>query len=136
MSLTSAGGHRNFINRVLTDICLVLGEHSHYLVTKGLTHELLRDLASAKTVKRVGHVDCGTLADNEYVAEKFLELRVNDGSVNGQDTGSNLGRKRPASANKAVAVGRGCGGSWMSLPVKPTKILRDLLPTVQIPEDA
>ena len=87
-------------------------------------------------MKPVGHVDCGTLADIEYVAEELLELGVDDGSVNGQDTGSNLGRKRLASANKAVAVGRGCEESWMSLQVKPTKIYRDLLPTVQIPEDA
>lgn len=73
-------------------------------------------------VKPVGHVDCGTLADIEYVAEELLELRVNDGSVNGQDTGSNLGRKRLASANKVVTVGRGCGESWMSLQVRPKKI--------------
>ena len=105
VSLTSAGEHRNLIDRVLTDICLVLGEHPHYLVTKGLAHELLRDLARAKTVKPIGHVHCGTLADIKYVAEELLELGVNNGSVNGQDTGSNLGRKRLASANKAVTVG-------------------------------
>ncbi len=87
-----------------------------------MTHELLRDLASAKTVKPVGHIDCRTLADIEYVAEELLELGVNDGSVNGQDTGGNLGRKRFASANKAVTVGRGCSESWMSLEVKPLKI--------------
>ena len=103
-------------------MCLVLGEHSHYLVTKRLTHELLRDLATAKTMKSIGHVDCGTLADFEYVAEELLELRVNDGGVNGQDAGSNLGRNCLSSANKAVAIRRGCGESWMSLQMKAAKI--------------
>ncbi len=73
-------------------------------------------------MKPVGHVDCGALADIEYVAEELLELGVNDGGVNGQDTGGNLGRERLVSANKAVAVGRGCSESWMSLAVKPLKI--------------
>lgn len=136
MSLKRTAGHQNRINRVLTDIGLVLGEHSHCVIIKGLTHELLGDLASAKTVKPLGHVDCGTLANIEYVAEELLELGVNDGSVDGQDTRGNLGRKRLASADEAVAEGRGCGELWVSLQVKPTNLSRDLLPTVQIPEDA
>lgn len=115
---------------------LVLSQHSHCLVIKGLTHELLGDLASAKTVKPIGHVDCGTLANIEYVPEELLELWVNDGSVDGQGTRGNLGRKRLASAGEAVAEGRGCGDSRVSLQVKPIERYRDLLPTVQIPEDA
>lgn len=72
-----------------------------------MTHKLLGDLASAKTVKLLGHVDCGTLANIEYVAEEPLKLGVNDGSVDRQDTRGDLGRKRLASADEAVAVGRG-----------------------------
>lgn len=87
-------------------------------------------------VKLLGHVDCGALANIEYVAEEPLELGVNDWCVDGQDTRGNLGRKRLASTDKAVTEGRGCEESWVSLHVKPTKLFRDLLPTVQIPEDA
>ena len=90
---------------MLTDISLVLGDHSHCVVIKGLTHELLGDLATAKAVKPVGHVDCGTLAQIEYVAEELLELGVNDRNVDGQDARDNLGRKRLASADEAVAEG-------------------------------
>ena len=106
MSGTDAGEKWDLNYVALTDVCLVLGDHSHYLVTKGLTHELLRDLTTAKTVKPIGHVDCGTLADIEYVVEELLQLGVDDGSVNRQNTGSNLGRKRLASAGKAVTIGR------------------------------
>ena len=105
MSLKRAAGHQNRINKVLTDIGLVLGKYSHCVIIKGFTHQLLRDLASAKMVKLIGHVDCGTLANIEYVTEKLLELRVNNGSVEGQDTRGNLGRKRLASADEAVAEG-------------------------------
>ena len=83
-----------------------------------------------------GYIDCGTLADIEYVAEKLLELGVNHGSVGWQDTWGDLGGKRLASANEAVTEGRGCGESWVSLEAKPSKLYQDLLPTVQIPDDA
>lgn len=109
MSIKHAAGHQNQINEVLTDIGLILGEHSHHVIIKGLTHELLRDLASAKTVKPIGHVDCGALANIEHIADELLEFGVNDGSVDRQDTRGNLGRKCLASADEAVAVGRGCG---------------------------
>ena len=69
------------INRELTNIGLVLGEHPHRLLIKRMTHELLGNLASAKTVKLVGHVNCGTLADIEYLAQELLQLRVNDWSI-------------------------------------------------------
>ena len=58
-------------------------------------------------VKFLGYIDCGTLADIEYVAEKLLQLGVNHGSVYWQDTRGNLGGKRLASANEAVTEGRG-----------------------------
>ena len=74
-----------------------------------MTHELLRNLASAKTMKLFGHVDCGALANLEYVAKELLELGVNDGCVNRQFARSNLGRKRLASTDEALAEGRGCG---------------------------
>lgn len=86
-----------------------------------MTHKLLGDLASAKMMKLLGHVDCGTLAHIEDVAEEPLELRVNDRAVDGQETRCNLGRKRLSSADETVAEGRGCGKLWVSLQIKPLK---------------
>lgn len=122
MSLKRAAGHQNRINGVLTDIGLVLDEQCYCVVIKGMTHEQLGDLARGKMVKLLGHVDCGTLAYSEYVAEEPLELGMNGGSVYGQDTRGDLGRKRLASADEAVAVGRGCGELRVSLQFKPTKL--------------
>lgn len=75
------------------------------------------------------------MADVEYVSEELLDLGVNNRSVEGQDPRGDLGRERPASADEAVAERRGCGRVWVTLPVKPIKLYRHLLPTVQILED-
>lgn len=77
---------------MLTDVGLVLGEHSHHVVVESYTHELLGDLAGTETVKLLGHVHRGTLADFEDVAKELLELGVDDGGINRQETRSNLGR--------------------------------------------
>ena len=108
MSVRSAAGQLHRVDRVLTDIGFILSQHSHRIVIQVLTHELLGDLPGAKTVQIVGHVDRGTLANLEYFAQELLKLGVDDGSINGQYTRGNLGSKCLASANKAVAEGRGC----------------------------
>jgi hypothetical protein len=96
------------VSRILTYVGLVFGEHSHHVVIEGSSHELLRDLAGTETVKLLGHVDSGAFADNKYVAKEFLKLGMNDGSINRQETRSNLGRESLPSAHEAVAEGRGC----------------------------
>lgn len=109
------------MNRVLlTDIGLVLSNHSHCFIIKGLTHELLGNLTSAKTMKLLGHVDCRTLANIEYVANELLELGMNDGSIDRQFARSNLGRKRLASADKTLTEGRGCGERSCMVSVQVT----------------
>lgn len=56
-----------------------------------MTHELLRDLASTETVELLGHVNRGTFADDEDLAKEFVELGVDDGRIDRQETRGNLG---------------------------------------------
>lgn len=93
---------------ILTDVGLILCNSCHQIVIEGLAHELLRDLPGAEMVELLRQVDGGALANLEDIPDKPLELGVNDGSVDGQQTRSNLGRERLASADEAIAEGRGC----------------------------
>lgn len=104
MSLRNSAGNQHWVNRVLTDAGLILSEHSHLIIIEGFAHKLLGDLASAKSVKFLSHVDGGTLADIEHFGEELFELWVNDGSVDGKETRSNLGRECLASADEAIAI--------------------------------
>lgn len=92
----------------LTDVGLVLSNHSNRFIIEGLTHELLGNLTSAKPMKLLGHVDCRALAYIEDVTYELLELGVDDRGIDRQLARSNLGRQCLASTDKTVTVRRGC----------------------------
>lgn len=120
MSLLTFCIASNTSQGILTDVGFVLREHSYNIVIEGGAHELFRDLARTETVELFGHVDSGTFANGENLVEEFLKLGMNDGSINWQEARSNLGRESLASADKAIAKGRGAdcpdtGGSEIAV---------------------
>lgn len=136
VSFERAARNTNQKIRPLTNTGLGLNDQSHGIFIQNLAHELLRDLAGAKAVEPVSHVNRGAMADLEYLAEELFQPQVNDGSIDGQNSRGNLGGYGLASADKAVAEGRSYAEPPLSLFIKSTILDRNLLPTVQTSEDA
>ena len=74
MSPRRSARHQSTVNRILTNVGLVLGEHFHRVVIERLANKLFGDLASAEMTKLLSHIDSGTLADNENVGKEPFEL--------------------------------------------------------------